>query len=226
MGYTSPRRNRMVLMPAEPLGWSDATSGGRRALPLPARWVVRGLAIAGGALASLAAAVGFYWGIVQYDGNLHAVSAAILYRSAQLNTAETRSAVARYGIKSVLNLRGAHQGAAWYDDEVAAARELGLAHYDYALSSRRFVGAEQIGEILDIVRRAPKPLLIHCKSGADRSGLIAAVYRYVEGGASAAEADRELSLAYGHFPYLTSRSGAMDDSFWAFVRAPSGGTAR
>jgi hypothetical protein len=34
---------------------------------------------------------------------------------------------------------------------------------------------------------------------------------------SADQADRELSLVYGHFPYLTSRSKAMDDSFWAFV---------
>ena len=36
-------------------------------------------------------------------------------------------------------------------------------------------------------------------------------------GASADQADRELSLVYGHFPYLASRSKAMDDSFWAFV---------
>src|SRR5947209_4291769 len=88
------------------------------------------------------------------------------------------------------------------------------------------IGGAGIAGILDIVRGAPKPLLIHCKSGADRTGLVAALYRYAEGGASAAEADRELSLAYGHFPYLTSRSGAMDDSFWAYVRANPGGGGR
>jgi len=32
---------------------------------------------------------------------------------------------------------------------------------------------EHAADILDIVRRAPKPLLIHCKSGADRAGLVA-----------------------------------------------------
>ncbi len=117
----------------------------------------------------------------------------------------------------MLNLRGAHAGQPWYDNEVAASGELHLAHFDYPLSAKRFVTSQQIEEILDIVRKAPKPLLIHCKSGADRSGLVAALYRYSETGASAKEADRELSLFYGHFPYLTSRSGAMDDSFWAFV---------
>ena len=92
-------------------------------------------------------------------------------------------------------------------------------HYDYPISAKRVVTPQQIGEILDIVRQAPKPLLVHCKSGSDRAGLVAALYRFAEAGASADEADGELSLAYGHFPYLTSRSGAMDDSFWAYVRA-------
>ncbi len=126
----------------------------------------------------------------------------------------------------MLNLRGAHVGQSWYDDEIAAAGELGLAHFDYPLSSKRLVTSEQIEEVLDIVRKAPKPLLIHCKSGADRTGLVAALYRFSETGASAAEADRELSLVYGHFPYLTSRSGAMDASFWAFVHGRERAAAR
>ncbi len=213
-------------MPAEPLGWSEPKTGGRSGWTLLAGRLARGLKLAGGGVVAVAAAGGLYWGVVQYDGNLHPVSDGVVYRSAQLSPVETRAAVARYGIKSVLNLRGAHHGSSWYDDEIAAAAELGLAHYDYPLSAKRFVSAEALGEILDIVRRAPKPLLIHCKSGADRSGLVAAVYRYVEAGASAADADRELSLAYGHFPYLTSRSGAMDDSFWAYVRARPVGPTR
>ena len=175
------------------------------------------LKIAGVSLALIATAIAGYWGVLQYEGNLHAVSAGVLYRSAQLSKTETRWAVREYAIKSVLNLRGAHKGQAWYDNEIEAAGELGLAHFDYPLSSKRFVSSQQVEEILDIVRKAPKPLLIHCKSGADRSGLVAALYRFSETGVSAADADRELSLVYGHFPYLTSRSGAMDDSFWAFV---------
>jgi protein tyrosine/serine phosphatase len=213
-------------MPARQLGWADAKTGDRTNRSRPIRWLMRSLKIAGVALGLTAASIGSYWGILQYEGNLHAVSAGILYRSAQLSKAETRWAVREYGIKSVLNLRGANAGSPWYDDEIEAAGELGLAHFDYPLSAKRFVTSQQIAEILDIVRRAPKPLLIHCKSGADRAGLVAALYRLSETGASAEEADRELSLVYGHFPYLTSRSGAMDDSFWAFVRGTIRASAR
>jgi len=194
--------------------------------PWPIARLIRSLKIAGVSVALIAAAIGGYWGLLQYEGNLHTVSAGVLYRSAQLSKSETLWAVREYQIKSVLNLRGAHAGQPWYDDEIIAAGELGLAHFDYPLSSKRLVTSHEIEEILDTVRKAPKPLLVHCKSGADRSGLVAALYRFSETGASAADADRELSLAYGHFPYLTSRSGAMDDSFWAFVRSSARASAK
>ena len=213
-------------MTARPLGWADAKTGDRTNRSRAVARLMRCLKIAAISVGLTAAAIGLYWGILQYQGNLHAVSVGVLYRSAQLSEAETRWAVRAYGIKSVLNLRGAHAGQPWYDEEVAAAGALGLAHFDYPLSAKRLVTSQQIEDILDIVRKAPKPLLIHCKSGADRTGLVAALYRFSETGASAAEADRELSLLYGHFPYLTSRSVAMDDSFWAFVHKTARAASR
>ena len=213
-------------MIARPLNGADAKTGDRTKRSRPIARLIRSLKIAGVSVALMAAAIGGYWGILQYEGNLHTVSEGVLYRSAQLSKSETRWAVRQYAIKSVLNLRGAHVGQSWYDDEIAAAGELGLAHFDYPLSAKRFVTGQQIEEILAIVRKAPKPLLIHCKSGADRAGLVAALYRFSETGASAAEADRELTLIYGHFPYLTSRSGAMDESFWAFVHGSTRASAR
>jgi protein tyrosine phosphatase (PTP) superfamily phosphohydrolase (DUF442 family) len=185
----------------------------------PVVWLLRTVIVMVLAAAATAGSYAGYCGLIIHEGNVHVVRPGVLYRSAQLSRGELASVSRRYGIKSVLNLRGAHPGDGWYDGEMAAARDLGIAHYDYAISAKRFVTGRQAGQILAIVRRAPKPLLVHCQSGADRSGLVAALYDYAIGGESAAEADRQLSLAYGHFPYLTSRSGAMDDSFWAFVRA-------
>lgn len=160
---------------------------------------------------------GAYWGIVQYHGNFHAVREGEFYRSAQLTTNELQNVIRDHRIRSILNLRGAHPGQPWYDDEVAVSRALGVAHYDYGLSAYRIVTAQQMDQLLDIIRNAPKPLLVHCKSGADRAGLVSALYRFADERASAEQADRQLSLIYGHFPYLASRSKAMDDSFWAFV---------
>jgi protein tyrosine phosphatase (PTP) superfamily phosphohydrolase (DUF442 family) len=185
------------------------------------RRLLTALTILGFAVFAVAGSYAAYCGVIIYEGNFHAVQPGVLYRSAQLSRSELETLARRYGIESVLNLRGANPGRGWYDGEIAAARDLGIAHYDYALSAKRFVTPQQIAQLLAIVRRAPKPLLIHCESGADRSGLVAALYDYAIGGDSAAEADRQLSLAYGHFPYLTSRTGAMDRSFWAFVRAPA-----
>jgi undecaprenyl-diphosphatase len=70
--------------------------------------------------------------------------------------------------------------------------------------------------LLHIVETAPKPVLIHCNAGADRTGLVAALYQ-VEHGVAPAQAAKELSLHYGHFPYLWSKTDAMDRSFAVFV---------
>src|ERR1700688_4540126 len=142
--------------------WANAKTGGRTVRLGPIARLIRSLKVAAVAVGLAASSIGGYWGILQYEGNLHVVNGGILYRSAQLNKNETRWAAREYGIKSVLNLRGAHAGEGWYDDEIEAAGELGLAHFDYPLSSKRFVTSQQIADILDIVRKAPKPLLIHC----------------------------------------------------------------
>lgn len=204
-------------MSVQESGWSKATDRNRRARSKPVAWLMRSLKIAALSVGLTAASIGAYSGVVIYQGNFHAVGEG-MYRSAQPGKADLERAVREHGVKSVLNLRGKNPGAPWYDEEVAASRELGLAHFDYGISAHRVVTKQQIAELLEIIRAAPKPLLVHCKSGADRTGLVAALYRYALGGAAAEEADQELSLAYGHFPYLTSRSVAMDDSFWAFVR--------
>ena len=111
-------------------GWTGAETGDRTNRARPFARLVRGLQIAGVFVALTAAAIGGYWGVLQYEGNLHAVSTGVLYRSAQLSKTDTRWAVREYAIKSVLNLRGAHAGQPWYDEEIAAAGELGLAHFD------------------------------------------------------------------------------------------------
>jgi len=192
----------------------------------PLRRALQSAAVAVLAVGVIAGSYAAYCGVMIYEGNFHAVEPGVLYRSAQLDQAGFEAFSRQYGIKSVLNLRGAHAGEGWYDGEMTAVRDLGIAHFDYGLSAKRAVTGAQIADLLDLMRRAPKPLLIHCQSGADRSGLVAALYEYAITGAKVENADRQLSLAYGHFPYLTSRTGAMDDSFWAFVHEqphPAGG---
>lgn len=163
----------------------------------------------------LCASAGFYE-YLKVSGNFHIVEQGHVYRAAQLNSAELEQALSSHGIRSVLNLRGAFPGEAWYDNEIAVSRTKGIAHYDYGLSAERLVSVAQAEEILLAIRNAPKPILIHCKAGSDRTGLVSALYLFSRG-VDAKKAERELSLRYGHFPYLVGGTGAMDDSFHAYV---------
>jgi protein tyrosine phosphatase (PTP) superfamily phosphohydrolase (DUF442 family) len=158
-----------------------------------------------------------YWMYREFTGNFHTVSEGKIYRSAQLREDQWTEYIKKYHIKSILNLRGENKGSSWYLQEVHMAEAFGVKHYDVGISANHEVSDENIERILGLIREAPKPLLIHCKYGTDRSGLMAAVYRYKIEGLSAEGAVRQLSLVYGHFPYLLSTSGAMDRSFWRYV---------
>lgn len=182
------------------------------------RWIKRaGLAVSATFAAIVLVAGGIY-GTVQYGGNVHVVEAGRVYRSAQPSGAGLDELTRRYGIRSVLNLRGDNSGKPWYDEEMRAARADKLVHFDYAISAQREVTRSQMDDVLRLIDRAPKPVLIHCNAGSDRTGLVAAVYE-LSRGAPLKDASAQLSLRYGHFPYLWSKTDAMDRSFAAFAAA-------
>jgi len=168
--------------------------------------LIIGLAIGGYALNAIA------------HHNFHTVSAGRVYRSAQMDAASLAQTVREHGIKTIINLRGGPSLESWYRVETNAARELGVQHYDFSLSATREVPDAEMDQILATLRTAPKPALIHCKSGADRTGLVGALYLYSIEGHTARSADRQLNPFYGHLPFLFWRgSAAMDRSYWRYV---------
>jgi protein tyrosine/serine phosphatase len=166
----------------------------------------------------IAAAIGIYCGSLQLLGNFHVVVEKQFYRSAQLDKTTLARVIQEYGIKSILNLRGTGPEKSWYADEIAVSEAFGVEHHDYGISASEVVSSGKIDEILEILRHAPKPILVHCKNGADRSGLVAAVYLSEMQGVIFDEAAGQLSLYYGHFPWLISNTGAMDESFRSYER--------
>ncbi len=154
-----------------------------------------------------------YLGLLQIAGNFHTVEAGKLYRSAQPDAAGLKAYAQTLGIKSVINLRGRHPGEAWYEDEMRASNELGLYHADLALSARRELTDAQLEELEKTLRDAPTPILVHCKAGADRTGLASALYVLDIQHRPADAAAGQLSWVYGHWPYFWSRTAAMDRSF-------------
>jgi protein tyrosine phosphatase (PTP) superfamily phosphohydrolase (DUF442 family) len=169
-------------------------------------------------LTVVSASYAAYCGVLRYIGNFHVVEEGLFYRSAQLDAIGFERVIKDHGIRSILNLRGA-SNRPWYREEVEVSKSAGVEHYDYHLHSDQIVSPQQIHEILNIIRAASKPILVHCSAGSDRASLVSALYLFSVDGASPNDAAKQLSLLYGHFPYLTSNTGAMDRSFWRYVQS-------
>lgn len=97
-----------------------------------------------------------------------------LYRSAQ-PSAKGMRAYEKFGIRTVINLRARHS-----DDDEARGTNLTLVHIP--TRTRNVAADEVVVRALQAIRDAEKPVLVHCMHGADRTGLIMAMYRIVEQG--------------------------------------------
>lgn len=181
----------------------------------PVRWGRRllKLGMAGVAAVVLAASVCGAWALwLHVSGNLHMVEPGV-YRSAQPDAADIAARGRDLHLKTILNLRGAHPGTGWYDAESKAAAGVGARLINIALSANREPDAAALAVLIETLRTAEKPLLIHCYSGSDRAGLASALYELIVAHRTPSVSDRQLSFWFGHFPWLSSRSGAMDRTF-------------
>jgi len=100
------------------------------------------------------------------------------------------------GFKTVINLRGASMQPQ-YQLEKTLCDELNLKLIDIEMEGGQAPPRETVLALLDAYETAEKPMLVHCKSGADRTGLAAALLR-LSHGATVSEAKQELSLRYLH----------------------------
>ncbi len=166
-------------------------------------------------LVALVATSGLFCYQIQ-RGNFHVVKEDKVYRSGQLTALQLEEYVGAYGIRSVLNLRGKNESADWWQEEVSVCRNLGLYHYDLPLSSKREPTQEEIIQLLNILREAPKPLLIHCEGGADRTGFASALYLYFFEDYPYQKAKRQLSFLYGHAPFFRRWTRSMDTALERF----------
>lgn len=145
----------------------------RRALVIAACVLVAGLGLAvAGPLRSIV-----------FESNLHAVVPGKIYRSAQPTDADIDGWVRELGLRSVVNLRGAksNDDRRWLAEERAAAERNGIEHVSLRMSADDMPPAQTLRELVHIIDTAPRPLLLHCRAGAERSGLASATAMLLEG---------------------------------------------
>jgi hypothetical protein len=136
-----------------------------------------------------------------FEGNLAVVDHDRVIRSAQ-PTSQLASWIAEYHLRSVLNLRGGRKSDWWYDSEVTTTKAHGVAFYDLPLAATRRPTRRELLILIDVLSRCPYPLLIHCKSGADRTGLASALYLMIKRNQRPETAENAFSVEYGHIPFF------------------------
>ena len=140
--------------------------------------------------------------------NRHPIDAHA-WRSAQPAPHDVR-ALARQGIKTIVNLRGERMCGSYYLEKAACERH-GIKLVDFPIRSRAAPTPQEIKDARELFQTVEYPILLHCKSGADRAGIMSVLYRYLREGAPLPEAMQQLSARFGHF--RQADTGVLDAFF-------------
>lgn len=148
----------------------------------------------------------FYRYVYTHSKRLRVVAEGKVYRSGQMTEEGFRNAVATYGIRTIINLQQDNRDPDlphnWFDrrtvKESELCKELGVRYLvvEPDLVNPDETGAKRpkaIDEFLALMDdESIYPVLIHCKAGLHRTGILLAVYRMEYEGWTVREAFEEL----------------------------------
>jgi len=187
-------------------------------LPPPARprrrwlrWAQLGLSAAVVGLL-IAEACRVYGGL-----NEHTVIHGRVYRTAQLGERDLQELTAKHRIRTVVNLRGTTLGDDVYQGECRGTFAADVAQEDVTLSAQTLPFPGELRRLVEVLDRSEYPLVIHCKQGADRTGLVSVMVLLLYTDATLDEARRQLWPRYGH--WQVARTVNMDLFFDLYERA-------
>lgn len=110
--------------------------------------------------------------------NFHQVNQQ-LYRGAQPK-GDGLKKLSGLGVKTIVNLRGESEDT---QVEEAQARSLGFRYFNIPMSGTGRPTEEQISRVMGIIEEPENgPVFIHCRRGADRTGVVIAIYRITHDG--------------------------------------------
>ena len=133
-----------------------------------------------------------------FSHNFNVVSPGELYRSGELPESALREVIDQYGIKTVIDLqRGSEPFESGLNEgEVVTSRG---AHYVHLrLLSSKANQKTRILNLIDVLKKYPTPMLIHCTNGTHRSGFASLLWLLEKKGVSLSEAKNQLTFRYGY----------------------------
>jgi protein tyrosine phosphatase (PTP) superfamily phosphohydrolase (DUF442 family) len=122
-------------------------------------------------------------------------------------TAARFTALAQQGIQTIITLRG-NPTTPWAVLENEACTRLGLCLEIVALRSQRAPSRHDLQTLIELFRSVGKPVLFHCKSGANRTGLASVIFLLVIEKQPLAQARKMLSWRYAHLSW--TKAGVLD----------------
>ncbi|MGL4421637.1 MAG: tyrosine-protein phosphatase [Gemmataceae bacterium] len=143
--------------------------------------------------------------------NTHAVIPGRIYRCSQPSGPGLARLLKQYEIRTVVNLRGycPLPKDTWYATEVETTAAVGVSQEDITLSALALPYPDELNRLIEVLDHSPPPILIHCKQGADRTGVASAIVLLLYTDATLAQARRQLWPRYGHV--AIGRVRAMDE---------------
>ena len=147
--------------------------------------------------------------------NLHQISDE-MWRANQPNPRQVAEHVRLRGIKTIINLRGPSTRG-YYLLEKEACEANGVELIDFQVYSRDTPTVERVLEAKALFETLTYPALMHCKSGADRAGLMSVLYMIFRQGEPVSVAIRQLSKKYLHM--REGKTGLLDAFFEAYLQA-------
>jgi protein tyrosine/serine phosphatase len=120
----------------------------------------------------------------------------------------------RHGVKTVINLRGGFDGSFYALEKEACAR-LGLELVNFTVASREVPTPAQVLGAKRLFETIAYPALMHCKSGADRAGVMSVLYMHFRKGRTIREAMDQLGFRYLHVKQ--GKTGVLDYTFERYL---------
>jgi hypothetical protein len=156
--------------------------------------------------------------------NFHWIREGEAARSSQAHFGGLMGLMRRHGLKAIVNLRGESSDLSWWQYEKRVCGKLGAGHFDTMLDSRKLPLRPMLVRLVEVFDEAPRPFLLKCSGGQDRTGLAAALYLIHRDGWGAERAAEEQFAAfpYLHFPKKHQR---WLKPFVAFAREEAHGRA-
>lgn len=148
--------------------------------------------------------------------NMHPIGDQGMWRANQPSPNRVKW-LAEQGFKTILNLRGTQPGRHYYDLERDACERHGITMIDLPWGSREAPYVERIENLVKTFETIEYPAMMHCKSGADRAGIVAVIYAITQLNWSFEEAIEHLSGKYLHVKQ--GKTGMLDYFFEEYRKA-------